>query len=99
MTVAELLDRMSSREFSEWMAYSQIEPFGEERADLRQAMTTSAIHNSVQAQARSPKWTKAADFMPFSKKEDRPVQATPTTLPPEVLLAKFTALTSGKRAS
>ncbi len=96
MTVAELGERMSSLEFSEWMAYYQIEPFGEERADFRQAMTTSAVHNSIQAQAKHPKWTKPGDFMPFSdavepKKPDEP-------LAPDVLKDKLLAFTgSGKR--
>lgn len=94
MTVAELLERMSSREFSEWMAYAGIEPFGEERADLRQAMTTSAIHNSVQAQAKHPKWTKPGDFMPFSK-QDTPAVGSADDLranaAPELLHAKLLA--------
>lgn len=52
MTVAELLDRMSSREFSEWMAYYGIEPFGEERADhVVSVMLSSFIHRST---ARTP---------------------------------------------
>lgn len=99
MTVAELGERMSSAEFAEWMAYYAIEPFGEERADLRQALTTSAIHNSVQAQTKHPKWTKPEDFMPF---RETPQPKTPEIVPvepasPETLLAKFTALTGGKR--
>lgn len=93
MTVAEMMDRMSGREFREWMAYSSIEPFGEERADLRQAMTTSAVHNSVQAQSEHPKWTKPADFMPFS---DKPQPAKQGPASPEELRAKFMAFT-GKR--
>lgn len=92
MTVAELLDRMSSAELSEWMAFYSIEPFGEERADLRQALTTSAVHNSIQAHAKHPKWTKYQDFMPFS--EDH--QAAPKTADelrqsPEALLGKLLA--------
>jgi len=100
MTVSELGDRMSSRELSEWMAFYQIEPFGDERADLRQAMTTSAVHNSIHAQTKHPKWTKPGDFMPFS---GNPTQ--PNTAPPvdgmsdaEVLRAKFLAL-AGKAVS
>lgn len=93
MTVAEMLDRMSGREFREWMAYSSIEPFGEERADLRQAMTTSAVHNSVQAQTKHPKYTKPADFMPFvDKPESAPAKREPVS--PEELRAKFMAFTS-----
>lgn len=97
MTVAELLDRMSSKEFAEWMAYYLVEPFGEERADLRQAMTTSGIANLLQVQAKQPKWTKPGDFMPFSENaQKKTVTADAQALPPEVLLAKFTALTGGR---
>ena len=92
MTVAELGERMSSAELSEWMAYDLIDPFGEERADLRQALTTSAIHNSVQAQTKKPKWTHPRDFMLYSEKP-KPKNADTT---PEGLLAKFDALTSRK---
>lgn len=99
MPVAELLDRMSSREFSEWMAFYEIEPFGEERADLRQALTTSAVHNSIQAQTKRPKWTKPEDFMPFSDKA-QPKRDVATPEAPEVLKGKLLAFAGGKhRAS
>lgn len=45
MTRRELLARMDSRELSEWMAYSQVEPFGEERADLRAALVAMTMAN------------------------------------------------------
>lgn len=97
MTVAELLDRMSSAEFSEWMAYYDLEPFGEERADFRQALTTSAVHNSLQAQTKSPKWTKPGDFMPFSEKPQKKASDGIQAGSPESMLAKFNALTSKKQ--
>ena len=37
-TVAELRSSMSWREFREWAAYYQIEPFGDSFADLRNAL-------------------------------------------------------------
>lgn len=46
MTVAELLSRMSSREFSEWMAFYGIEPFGAEITDLQNAVNTAASVNA-----------------------------------------------------
>lgn len=99
MTVAELGQRMSSAEFSEWMAFYSIEPFGEERADIRQAMTTSAVHNSIQAHMKEPKWTKPGDFMPFSTqpKAQPKTQAPVPTASPDALLAKFNALTNRKK--
>jgi hypothetical protein len=44
-TVAELQAAMSSREFTEWQAYFALEPFGEERADIRAALVASVIAN------------------------------------------------------
>lgn len=38
MTVAEAQERVSAREFVEWQVYAKLEPFGEERQDLRSAM-------------------------------------------------------------
>jgi hypothetical protein len=96
MTVAELLERMSSYEFREWMEFYTLEPWGEERADLRQAMTTSAVHNSIQAQTKHPKWTKPEDFMPFSRNHAQPKSDEPAE--PADLRAKFLALAgAGKR--
>lgn len=38
-----MLNGISSRELSEWMAYDRIEPFGETRADLRIATIVRAV--------------------------------------------------------
>ena len=37
MTVREMLARMDAKEFGEWMAYYNLEPFGQERDDLHAA--------------------------------------------------------------
>jgi len=43
MTVEELLKRITSKELSEWQAFYNIEPFGEERMDLRFALMTANL--------------------------------------------------------
>lgn len=96
MTVSELGQRMSSHEFTEWMAFYDLEPFGDQRADLRQAMTTAAVHNTIQAQRKQPKWAKPQDFMPFEEKPEP--TATPTAASPEELKGKLLAF-AGKRKS
>ena len=69
-TVDELLGRMSARELSEWMAYAQIEPFGEKRADLRSGIVASTMAN-IHRGKRKP--FKAEDFMPeFERQEKAP---------------------------
>lgn len=49
---------MSSKEITEWMAYNNLEPFGEERADVRSAMIAC-----VMANAFSKKKHKIEDFI------------------------------------
>jgi hypothetical protein len=63
MTVGQLLREIDSHELSEWMAYAEIEPFGEPRADLRNAMSMALYANSVRG-PKNKKVYKPADFMP-----------------------------------
>lgn len=46
MPVCELLKRMPSSELTEWMAFDQLEPFGEPRADMRAALVCATTANS-----------------------------------------------------
>ena len=67
MSVAEAQQRISSREFAEWMAYNRIEPFGYERSDLGHAITAATVANS--ARGKKGRTAKVADFLPrFSDK-------------------------------
>ena len=43
MTHAELKNRMSSKEVTEWLAFNQMEPFGEVHTDMRSASIVQAI--------------------------------------------------------
>lgn len=54
-----MLDRIDSRELSEWMAFYKLEPFGEDRADLRMAILAQ-----VCASPYSKKPVKVEDFIP-----------------------------------
>ena len=42
-TVRELLKSIDSRELSEWQAYNSIDPFVEDRADRRQAISSRLL--------------------------------------------------------
>ena len=61
--MAELERTLSARELAEWMAYYGIEPFGEERADLRAGIVASTTANCHLGSNATP--LKATDFMPF----------------------------------
>ena len=71
MTVREMLTRMSALELAEWQRYYDVEPFGEERADLRAAIVARVI-----AQSNGARQAKLDDFMPrFEPRETRPQTA------------------------
>lgn len=61
MTVGELLDRMSGQELAEWRAFSLLEPFGEERADMRSAMVAQILANVNRGKDQAP--FKLEDFL------------------------------------
>ena len=65
MTVRELLGRIDSREFTEWIAYSTIEPFGEGVADYRHGIAVAALANiNRDHKARRDPFTPE-DFIPW----------------------------------
>jgi len=60
MSVRQAQEDIDSAEFSEWIAFDKIEPFGEQRADLRAGIVSATMANM---------WSKGkrlvpADFMP-----------------------------------
>ncbi len=64
MTVDELLNRISSRELTEWMAFYQLEPWGTETEDWRAGLISSTIANANRDQKRRRKPYEPQDFMP-----------------------------------
>lgn len=48
---------MDAQEFAEWIAYSRLDPFGNERQDLNAAAITSMIYNANRGKgaSKSPK--------------------------------------------
>jgi len=57
---------MSSSEFSEWLAYHNLEPFGAEREDLRIGMGTAPILNCLSG--KKGKKAKPKDWIMISKR-------------------------------
>ena len=71
MTVAELLARVSARELSEWQAYYTLEPWGEERDDLRAGIIASVVANVHRS--KGGKTWKPSDFvLEFQPREREP---------------------------
>ena len=67
-TVTELQERIDAKEFTKWVAYYKIEPFGQERADFNAAVISSTIAASVGAKGKA---LKIETYMPDFKKEQR----------------------------
>ena len=63
-----MLSEITSRQFAEWMAYSRLEPWGEDRDDLRMGIVASVIANSNRGKGKKP--YKPQDFMPNFEPED-----------------------------
>jgi hypothetical protein len=65
-----LLAEMPARTMAEWQAYSQVEPWGEERADLRAGIVASTVANVN----RGPKQAafEPGDFMPVFDVDEEP---------------------------
>lgn len=58
-TVRELLDSMDAVEFQHWVTLYQLDPWDEQRADLRAAQTTAMILS-----CHTGKWQPPSDFLP-----------------------------------
>jgi hypothetical protein len=63
--VGEMLRRMTASELTEYMAYDQIEPIGEPRADLRLGILAATVANHSASPPRQA--AKPVDFMPFAR--------------------------------
>ena len=69
MTVEELLQRITAREFSEWMAFDRIDPIGRDRDDWNAA---SIAHTVAEAHRTRKEPYKLKDFLPQYGKPERP---------------------------
>ena len=67
MTLAELGERMSAREFLDWQTFDSLEPIGGERIDLAAGIVAATIANANR-DPRKGKAFRPADFMPLSPK-------------------------------
>ncbi len=60
---------MSAREFREWQEFYKLEPFGEERADLRAAIVAATMANIWRDKSAEP--VEVSAFMPkFGAEEE-----------------------------
>lgn len=60
---------MRPSELGQWFALSRIDPWGEQRADLRAAIIASTTANSM-AKKRDGSAFKPKDFMPYLERDE-----------------------------
>jgi len=70
MSVGQAQSKIDAREFAEWQAYYTIEPFGEERADYRNAILCTLIANALRG--KHGRRAKPKDFMLDFTAEQKP---------------------------
>ena len=74
MSVRQLLASMDSCEITEWIAYDQLEPFGEQREDLRVGQICSTVANHSFSPPTKPR--KPTDYMLFAQADQPETQPT-----------------------
>lgn len=73
MTVQDLLRNISSKELTEWMAYSSIEPFGYESDYRMHALIASVIAEVNRDRSKKKSPYTINDFMPKKEEEKQSV--------------------------
>lgn len=87
------MSRCDSRQFAEWQAYYQLEPWGEERADLRAGIIASTIANVNRGKGQRA--FTPSDFMPeFNPKPKQRMSAEQMA----AVMTKFTRLHNAREA-
>jgi len=80
MSVHQAQLQISSTEFTEWMAFYELEPFGDIIADLRHGTAAALLANINRDSKSRPEQYTAEDFI-FWRREDQVVEdATPVLL-------------------
>ena len=69
-----MLEMMPARLWREWIAYSNLEPFGETRADLRAGIVAATVANANRDAKKRKRPFGPEDFMP--KFEPKAPQST-----------------------
>lgn len=71
-----MLARLPHRIWREWQEFAILEPFGEERADLRAGIIASTVANCMARDKGQPAF-KPRDFMPQFEKQEQAKSKTP----------------------
>lgn len=67
-----MLRSISWAEFIDWIAYSELEPFDEVRADIRAASICATLANIHRNSKKRPQPFKISDFLVHFEDDDKP---------------------------
>ena len=73
-----LLQSLTARQFAEWQQFYMMDPFGDQRADLRAGIIASALSNRWRGKHEQP--LKPVDFMPYHKEPEQTPEEIQRTL-------------------
>jgi len=80
----------------EWMVYAGLEPFGEERSDLRMAIETSSICNVIyQVWTGKDAIFKREDFLPKFEKQE-PISKEDAIMAIDAMMMALVNATKGR---
>ena len=85
--VDAMLAELDAQELMRWLGYHQLEPWGEERADLRAGIVASTIANVHRGKGKAP--FRVRDFMPRFRKA---VKQTPEQMAAILTMAAKAAM-------
>lgn len=90
MSVSRAQREIGSREFTEWMAFYSVEPFGPERLDLAAGIIAASYYETKRDPKKRSKPFTFKDFIPRYAWEDEAESAP--EVPQEVLTEKIMGL-------
>ena len=64
-----MLRELTALQYAEWVMYYQVDPFGEQRADLRAGIIASTMSNRWRVKHEQS--VQPIDFMPFAKSQEQ----------------------------
>lgn len=85
---------IDSREFAEWMAFYQVEPFGEERDDMRQAIMPYMFASAF---SKKGKKVRYEDFLVSNMLHPKPKEQTAEQMKAVLKMVAAKANKHGKR--
>lgn len=94
MSVKHCQQQVDSAEFVAWQAYSLLEPFGEERADLRAGIVAATLANVNRGRQTPP--YRPRDFMPTFRPRPREPEPVQTVAEQQHILSMLALASGGK---